>query len=209
MTRWLGLPGKVALAWLVCACSQPNLKKSSVSKGFPGHDPPPLAELIAQAKAEAAPLEPPEPYAPRKVEVPPLAPSFGHALPKAPSGKPLLSEVGGIQLAIDDSLSDPITAKATCLMLAADCIQRKDMPNGRNMDSCMFSVPTCPNNHPWDKTSACCSSACKQLYEALRKGGGYSMDDAFDRMGGTDCFPSMREFMEAARQQDAKEGAKR
>ena len=106
-------------------------------------------------------------------------------------------------LTVDEKLSDPITAAATCMQLVTSCIQTPDTPDRRDRDSCMLSARSCGSNHPWDEDEPCCSSACQDLYAELRHDG-YSMFEAWSLTRTGSCFPSLREFMQAARDADAK-----
>jgi len=184
-----------------------NKAASAAKDSFPGHDPPPLAELLKAAEDKAKPDEAPEPYAPRTVEVPELQPDHPEILPKNASGKPLLTEQSGAaQLTVDETLSDPITARATCMQLTTSCIQTPDTPDRRDRDSCVHSAATCTSNHPWDEAAPCCPSSCKELYEKLRKDG-YSMRDGWMLVRTSDCFPALPEFVQAAREADEKAAA--
>ena len=109
------------------------------SESFPGYDPPPLAELLEEAKKNQGPSANPEPFKPREVEVPPLEdPLAGDILELLPKvdGKPMFGGILGAMLTVDPTLSDPITAKAVCLQLTAGCVQHKDLPGGRTPDDC-------------------------------------------------------------------------
>ena len=179
------------------------------SESFPGYDPPPLAELLEEAKKQQEPSANPEPFEPREVEVPPLEdPLAGDILELLPKvdGKPMFGGILGAMLTVDPTLSDPITAKAVCQDLTASCLENEDKPGGRTPDDCMQSVKTCSNNHPWDGSEACCSARCKELHAALRKQG-YGMMEGFFLASRSDCHPSLREFRQAAKDRDKRREA--
>ncbi len=187
---------------LVGCASDPPKEEGSKADGkansFPGYDPPPVAELVKTATKKAPPKEEPEPYEPRQVDVPPLEPLRTSVLPPTGTGKPLLFASHEGALIVDETLSDPITAAASCMQLVTTCIQPPTVKNGRERDSCMKSARTCESNHPWDEAEACCSAACKDVYEKLRTKG-YSRFEAWKLTRTGNCFPGLGEFMTAAK----------
>ena len=207
----LTLVALVALA-VGCAEKDPTEAAEGAAKedgdgrsgSFPGYDPPPLAELLEEAQKKQEPSANPEPFKPREVEVPPLEdPLAGDILELLPKvdGKPMFGGILGAMLTVDPTLSDPITAMGVCMDLTASCVENLDKPGGRTPDDCMHSVPTCANNHPWDGDEACCPARCKELHAALRKQG-YGMMEGFFLASDSDCYPSLREFMQAAKDRD-------
>jgi hypothetical protein len=180
---------------LLAACSKdhPEQQTAPLGAGFPGHDPPALDQLLNTASATPAQGSD-VPYSPRSVAVPPLEPVELETLPKDDEGRPVLASEQATGLVVDESLSDPITAKGDCLTLVSNCIAAA----GGSLDSCFASVPVCPNNQPWAGTEPCCHSRCQELYAGLR-GRDYSQLQAFELTAQSLCFPSLGEFLEANR----------
>ena len=128
----------LALPLLLAACSkdQPEQQAAPLGAGFPGNDPPALDQLLNTATATPAQGSD-VPYSPRSVAVPPLEPVELEQLPKDDEGRPILASEQATALVVDETLSDPITAKGDCLTLVSNCIASAD---GR-LDSCFASVP--------------------------------------------------------------------
>ena len=167
--------------------------------GFPGYGPPPVAELVAQAVDKAAPQENAERYSPKKVKGPSIVPDHPELLPRTDDGRPLLVRITAATLTVDEDLSDPITAAASCMQLVTGCIEPPSVEEERTRDSCMASARSCETNHPWTEQEACCPQSCKDVYRELRERD-YSMKEAWILTRTGDCFPSLREFMAAARE---------
>lgn len=183
----LGLP----LLLAACSKDRPEQQTAPLGAGFPGNEPPALDQLLNTAGATPAQGSD-VPYSPRSVAVPPLQPVELEQLPKDDEGRPVLASEQATGLVVDESLSDPITAKGDCLTLVSNCIAAA----GGSLDSCFASVPVCPNNQPWAGTEPCCPARCQELYAGLR-GRDYSQLQAFELTAQSLCFPSLGEFLEA------------
>jgi hypothetical protein len=188
---WSRAAGLV-LPLLLAACSKDQPEKpAGPGAGFPGNDPPAIDQLLNTAAASPAQGSD-VPYSPRSVAVPPLEPVELEQLPKDDEGRPVLASEQAMGLVVDETLSDPITAKGDCLTLVSNCIASA----GGSLDSCFASVPVCPNNQPWAGTEPCCPARCQQLYAGLR-GRDYPQLQAFELTAQSLCFPSLGEFLEA------------
>jgi len=202
---WLALGTALAVSLASCAKKTPTPSTGPVASDtahaalFPPHAPPPLKELVEQANAQQPPKGDGAPYVePARVEVPELEQPTLDELPKSPEGYPLLQREKITGLALDPTLSDPITALGTCLSLVLGCFQPPDTPNGRSIDACVVSAQACKTEQPWAETEPCCPASCQDLYRELR-GRGYTDADAWILVGSGNCMPGLKEFMEQAK----------
>jgi hypothetical protein len=188
---WRAFALCLPLALAACSKDQPEQQTTPLGAGFPGNDPPALEQLLNTATATPAQGSD-VPYGPRSVDVPPLEPVELEQLPKDDEGRPVLASEQAMGLVVDETLSDPITAKGDCLTLVSNCIASA----GGSLDSCFASVPVCPNHQPWAGGEPCCHERCQQLYAGLR-GRDYPQLQAFELTAQSLCFPSLGEFLEA------------
>jgi len=108
------------------------------------------------------------PYgAPDAVDVPALPVVDVSKLPKDDAGRPLLLDGPRVSIAVGPAWKNSASALARCAAMVTHCV---DLPT-KTLDACMFSVPRCKTDKPWDEATACCPTACWDRYELLRKAG--------------------------------------
>ncbi len=120
--------------------------------------------------------EPPTPYGPATVTVPPL-PTFDlTGLPTNDAGLPILSRSSAAELVLVRPASpDALHALARCGVLVTHCVQ----PRARSLDACFASVRRCSTATPWTE-EPCCPGACIDAYAAQRTAG-YPPMRSFER----------------------------
>jgi hypothetical protein len=119
-------------------------------------------------------------------------------LPVDEDGKKVVMEgrSGGDRFMIraDETLRDPITAKAACLHLVLTCLNSAP-PAEESIAPCVDQTPTCATEMPWEEAD-CCPAACKSAFTSAIQAEGVA--DAFIEhlAGGKDCYPGLRAFLE-------------
>jgi hypothetical protein len=90
-------------------------------------------------------------------------------LPPGPNGVGfMLLPLPDGALGFDPFLRTPATAAAECAGAVLACFS----PGERNWAGCLAVVPTCTSDRPWeDDGPACCTTACVERYEELRRAG--------------------------------------
>ncbi|MBI5515165.1 MAG: hypothetical protein HY909_15420 [Deltaproteobacteria bacterium] len=135
---------------------------------------------------------------PPRIEVPPLPPPpdlSALPFPRSDAGRPILLQMQGIQLELDPTLRDAVTAHGQCLDLVTRCFS----PPSRSLDACTVWAPVCATARPWEEPGACCPSACVGAYERLR-GEGRPELEAFTEvyLERRECFPGLLESIRGA-----------
>ncbi len=124
-------------------------------------------------------------------EAPPMPDLERLGVPRLPNGRYLAIAIPGLQLEIDPTRRDPVTAFGACLRWITKCVE----PGVRQLDDCARSVPSCLTDRPWEERQACCPTACFAAYEATRQAGTPPLP-AFQGVYLADagCFPGLREL---------------
>jgi hypothetical protein len=135
---------------------------------------------------------------PPRIEVPPLPPPpdlSALPFPRSDAGRPILLEMQGIQLELDPTLRDAVTAHGQCLDLVARCFT----PTSRALDACTVWAPTCATVRPWEEPAPCCPPRCIDAFERLRREGRPSLE-AFTEvyLERRECFPGLLESIRGA-----------
>jgi len=146
-----------------------------------------LVALPLQTGCPATPpssTPPPPPY--------PQSPSIDTAtleqvLPKDADGKPILLEVGGVNLTLGAPRKDAIGAAAKCTDLYSNCVAAT-----KDMDRCVADLPRCAGAEPWNEDAPCCADACVRAYQEERRLGATAFEaDAAVFSSTHECFPGL------------------
>ncbi len=101
---------------------------------------------------------------------PPPPPDISKAnLPRRQSGSHLLAINNvGFGLEFDATVRDPLTTAGSCSWWISSCFEPAQ---GRSLDDCFRSAPTCQSAEPWKEDEVCCPDACFDDYAKLRVDG--------------------------------------
>jgi len=98
---------------------------------------------------------------------------------------------GGIQLAFDPSLKNPLMGVRTCMYRIQTC-----MMANRKVDECVAGTPRCVGGTPWLGDAAgldCCPEACLEKYFQKRATSNERV--ALDEFLFSDCYPGLADFI--------------
>jgi hypothetical protein len=104
------------------------------------------------------------------------------------------AEFGGVQLAFDPSVANPLTGLRSCLVHIQACI----VGVGK-WDECMAAMPRCEGETPWLGDQAgtdCCPAECLLSYMNARET--KNPREAIDVIMSSSCYPGLRQLLDEA-----------
>ena len=101
--------------------------------------------------------------------------------------------LGGIQLAFDPNLKNPLMGVRACMYRVQAC-----MIANRKVDECVAATPRCVGNTPWLGDAAgldCCPEACLESY--FKRRATDNERTALDEFLFSGCYPGLTEFLKS------------